>query len=140
MAQAVITKAEDGRRKPVTRSSSIPEEDGTSWPWSAPPRVSPDRHLARSAGKLTMAALGAELTLVPSEGGSLPRLILDMIETARELSRARTFWTDQPIIRTASPATRRWPRRFEATKGEIDAFVIAWVRRPLRGSLRAEAL
>ena len=44
-----------------------------------------------------MAALGAELTLVPSEGGLTTRkLILDMIETARELSREpHTYWTDQ---------------------------------------------
>jgi cysteine synthase A len=44
-----------------------------------------------------MAALGAELILVPSEGGrTTKKLILDMIETARALSRApNTFWTDQ---------------------------------------------
>ena len=44
-----------------------------------------------------MAALGAELTLVPSEGGlTTKKLILDMIEAARALSREpRTYWTDQ---------------------------------------------
>src|SRR5918998_1014401 len=44
-----------------------------------------------------MAALGAELTLVPSEGGLTTRkLILDMIEAARHMSREpRTFWVDQ---------------------------------------------
>lgn len=44
-----------------------------------------------------MAALGAELTLMPSEGGlTTKKLILDMIEAAREISRQpRTFWTDQ---------------------------------------------
>jgi len=44
-----------------------------------------------------MAALGAELILVPSEGGrTTKKLILDMIEKARELSREpNTFWTDQ---------------------------------------------
>ena len=44
-----------------------------------------------------MRALGAELTLVPSEGGLTTRkLILDMIERARELSREpHTYWTDQ---------------------------------------------
>lgn len=44
-----------------------------------------------------MAALGAELTLVPSEGGLTTRkLILDMIEAARGLSREpHTYWTDQ---------------------------------------------
>jgi cysteine synthase A len=44
-----------------------------------------------------MVALGAELTLVPSEGGrTTKKLILDMIEAARELSREpHTYWTDQ---------------------------------------------
>ena len=44
-----------------------------------------------------MAALGAELTLVPSEGGLITnQLILDMIEAARRLSEEpRTYWTDQ---------------------------------------------
>ena len=44
-----------------------------------------------------MAALGAELTLVPSEGGLITKqLILDMIEAARRLSEEpRTYWTDQ---------------------------------------------
>src|SRR5262249_2262561 len=43
-----------------------------------------------------MAALGAELTLVPSEGGlTTKKLVLDMIEKARELSRTPgTYWTD----------------------------------------------
>ena len=44
-----------------------------------------------------MAALGAELTLVPSEGGLTTRkLILDMIEAARRLSQEpHTYWIDQ---------------------------------------------
>ncbi len=44
-----------------------------------------------------MAALGAELTLVPSEGGrTTKKLILDMIETARQFAqRPHAFWTDQ---------------------------------------------
>ncbi len=44
-----------------------------------------------------LAALGAELTLVPSEGGRTTKtLILEMIETARALSRRPgTYWTDQ---------------------------------------------
>src|SRR5512145_1065971 len=44
-----------------------------------------------------MAALGAELTLVPSEGGkTTKKLILDMIEAARVLAREpHTYWTDQ---------------------------------------------
>jgi cysteine synthase A len=44
-----------------------------------------------------MAALGAELTLVPSEGGlTTKKLILDMIEAARKLSQEpHTYWIDQ---------------------------------------------
>jgi cysteine synthase len=44
-----------------------------------------------------MRALGAELTLVPSEGGRTTRkLILEMIEAARRLSlEPGTYWTDQ---------------------------------------------
>ena len=44
-----------------------------------------------------MGAYGAELILVPSEGGrTTKKLILDMIEAARALSRAPlTYWTDQ---------------------------------------------
>jgi cysteine synthase A len=44
-----------------------------------------------------MAALGAALTLVPSEGGlTTKKLILDMIEAARELSREPgSYFTDQ---------------------------------------------
>jgi len=44
-----------------------------------------------------MTAYGAELTLVPSEDGrTTKKLILEMVETARVLSREpRTYWTDQ---------------------------------------------
>ena len=44
-----------------------------------------------------MAAYGAELTLVPSEGGlTTKKLILDMIEAAKEFSKKpHTYWTDQ---------------------------------------------
>ena len=44
-----------------------------------------------------MAAYGAELTLVPSEDGrTTKKLILEMVETARILSREpSTYWTDQ---------------------------------------------
>jgi len=73
-----------------------------------------------------MAALGAELTLVPSEGGHTTRkLIMDMVEVARGLSREpHTFWTDQLNNRDALAgyyplAEEIWNQ----TKGEIDAFV-----------------
>jgi cysteine synthase A len=44
-----------------------------------------------------MAAMGAEVILVPSEAGlTTKKLILEMIETAREISREpRTYWIDQ---------------------------------------------
>jgi len=73
-----------------------------------------------------MAALGAELTLVPSEGGlTTKKLILDMIETARRLSQQpNTYWTDQlnnhdSIAGYHSLGEEIWNQ----TNGEIDAFV-----------------
>jgi cysteine synthase A len=73
-----------------------------------------------------MAALGAELALVPSEGGrTTKKLILDMIEAARALSREpHTYWTDQlnnpdTLAGYYSLGEEIW---FQ-TKGEIDAFV-----------------
>ncbi len=73
-----------------------------------------------------MAALGAELTLVPSEGGlTTKKLILDMIEAARGLSQEpHTYWTDQlnnhdSIAGYYSLGEEIWSQ----TKGEIDAFV-----------------
>jgi cysteine synthase A len=73
-----------------------------------------------------MAALGAELTLVQSEGGlTTKKLILDMIEVARKLSEApHTYWTDQlnnhdSIAGYYALGEEIWSQ----TKGEIDAFV-----------------
>jgi cysteine synthase len=73
-----------------------------------------------------MAALGAKLTIVPSEGGLTSRkLILDMIETARGLSqKPHTYWTDQlhnpdTIAGYHALGDEIWHQ----TKGEVDAFV-----------------
>jgi cysteine synthase A len=73
-----------------------------------------------------MRALGAELTLVPSEGGlTTKELILDMIEKARELSQTpRTYWTDQlnnhdSITGYYALGEEIWHQ----TKGEVDVFV-----------------
>jgi cysteine synthase A len=73
-----------------------------------------------------MAALGAELTLIRSEGGlTTKKLILDMIEAAREVSqKPHTYWTDQlnnhdSIAGYYSLGEEIWSQ----TKGEIDAFV-----------------
>jgi cysteine synthase len=73
-----------------------------------------------------MAALGAELTVVPSEGGlSTRQLFLDMVEAARTLSQGpHTYWIDQfnnqdSITGYFSLGEEIWSQ----TKGEIDAFV-----------------
>jgi len=73
-----------------------------------------------------MAALGAELVLVPSEGGlTTKQLILDMIATARELAaEPGAFWVDQlenpdTIAGYAGLGEEIW----EQTGGRVDAFV-----------------
>ena len=73
-----------------------------------------------------MAALGAELTLVPTEGGRTTRkLILDMIEAARLLSQEpRTYWTDQ--LNNQDSIAGYYPLGEEVwrqTNGRVDAFV-----------------
>ncbi len=103
MAQAVISRAEaDGRLRP---GDTVVEYTGGSTGASLALVCAARGYRLRivtsdafSRDKLDhMAALGAELTLVPSEGGRTTRqLILNMIEKARELSREpRTHWTDQ---------------------------------------------
>jgi cysteine synthase A len=73
-----------------------------------------------------MAALGAELVVLPSEGGrTTKKLILDMIEAARELNRQpRTFWFDQlenpdSIAGYHALGEEIWAQ----TEGQVDAFV-----------------
>jgi len=73
-----------------------------------------------------MKALGAELTLVPSEGGrTTEKLIREMIEVAREMSNEpNTYWTDQlnnydHIAGYHSLGEEIW----EQTNGQVDAFV-----------------
>lgn len=73
-----------------------------------------------------MRAFGAELTLVPSEGGkTTKKLILKMIETANEISKQpHTYWTDQlnnsdSISGYYSLGEEIWNQ----TDGKIDAFV-----------------
>jgi len=73
-----------------------------------------------------MAALGAELTLVPSEGGrTTKQLILDMIETARAMSgEPGTHWTNQ--LENADSITgyhALGEEIWRQTEGRIDAFV-----------------
>jgi cysteine synthase A len=132
MADAVITRAEgDGRLKP---GDTVVEYTGGSTGASLAlvcaakgyrlQIVSSD---AFSREKLDqMVALGAQLTLVPSEGGlTTKKLILDMIEAARRLSReSHTYWTDQlnnhdSIAGYHSLGEEIWLQM----NGEIDAFV-----------------
>lgn len=73
-----------------------------------------------------MAALGAELTIVPSEGGLTTKtLILEMVETARVLSREpNTFWTNQLENRDSLVGYRALGEEiWRRTNGELDAFV-----------------
>src|SRR5687768_10653128 len=103
MAQAVISRAEeDGRLK---AGDTVVEYTGGSTGASLALvcaakgyRLKIVTSDAFSREKLDqMAALGAELTLVPSEGGlTTKKLILDMIEAARAISREpNTYWTNQ---------------------------------------------
>ncbi len=131
-AQAMIAKAEaDGRLKP---GDTIVEYTGGSTGISlALVCVAKGYRLhivtsnAFSQEKLKhMSALGAELTMVPSEGGlTTKKLILDMIEAAREISkRPRTFWTDQ--LNNLDSIAGYYPLAEEIwsqTDGKVDAFV-----------------
>jgi len=132
MALAVISRAEnDGRLKPgYTVIEYTGGSTGASLALVCAARgyrihiVSSD---AFSPEKLDqMAALGAELTLVPSEGGrTTKKLILDMIEAARRLSEAPdTYWTDQlnnhdSITGYYALGDEIWNQ----TNGEVAAFV-----------------
>jgi len=82
---------------------------------------------AFSQGKLNqMSAFGAELTLVPSEGGlTTKKLILDMIAAAKEISqKPHTYWTNQ--LYNLDSITGYYPLAEEIwnqTSGKLDAFV-----------------
>jgi cysteine synthase A len=132
MAMAVIGRAEeDGRLKPGdTVIEYTGGSTGTSLALVCAAKgyriqiVSSD---AFSKEKLDhMASLGAELTLIPSEGGlTTKKLILEMIEAARELSRKpNTYWTDQ--LNNLDGVAGYYPLGEEIwsqTKGKVDAFV-----------------
>jgi cysteine synthase A len=132
MAEAVIARAEaDGR---LERGDTVVEytggSTGTSLAWVCAAmgyRIKIVSSDAFSREKLDhMAALGAELTLVPSEGGrTTKKLILDMIEAARKLSQEpHTYWTDQltnhdSIVGYGMLGEEIWSQ----TEGEVAAFV-----------------
>jgi cysteine synthase A len=132
MAQAVIARAAaDGRLRP---GDTVVEYTGGSTGASLAlvcavhgypiHIVSSD---AFSREKLDqMAAYGARLTLVPSEGGrTTKKLILDMIETARRLSQEpHTYWTDQLTnVDSIAGYDALGEEIWRQTDGEIDAFV-----------------
>jgi cysteine synthase A len=132
MAHAVISRAEqDGRLKP---GDTVVEYTGGSTGTSLALvcaakgyRIQIVTSDAFSQEKLDhMAALGAELTLVPSEGGlTTKKLILDMIEAARKLSEEpNTYWVDQ--LHNHDTIAGYYPLGEEIwnqTKGNVDAFV-----------------
>lgn len=75
-----------------------------------------------------MAALGAELTLIPSAGGGMDAaLTRNMIEAARQITeRTGAFWTDQLNNADQLPAYHTMADEILAqTEGRIDAFVQA---------------
>ena len=132
MALAVVSRAEsDGRLRP---GGMVVEYTGGSTGASLALVCAAKGHRIRlvssdafSREKLDqMRALGAELTLVPSEGGrTTKKLILDMVEAARSLSREpRAYWTDQLNNRDSVAgygplAEEIWSQ----TDGRVDAFV-----------------
>ncbi|MBI4881143.1 MAG: cysteine synthase family protein [Planctomycetes bacterium] len=132
MAEAVISRAEDdGRLKP---GGTVVEYTGGSTGASLALVCAAKGYRLRivssdafSREKLDhMTALGAELTLVRSEDGlTTKKLILDMIEAARALSREPgCFWTDQlhnhdSIAGYHALGEEIWRQ----TEGKIDAFV-----------------
>jgi cysteine synthase A len=132
MAQAMISRAEeDGRLRP---GDTIVEYTGGSTGISlALICVAKGYRLhiitsdAFSRDKLNqMSAFGAELTMVPSEGGlTTKKLILEMIAAAKEFSqRPHTYWTDQ--LNNFDNIVGYYPLAEEIrsqTNGEIDAFV-----------------
>ena len=132
MAQAVIARPEqDGRLKP---GDTIVEYTGGSTGASLALvcaakgyRLKIVSSKAFSEEKLAqMAALGAELTLMPAEGGLITRqLILSMIDTARTLSREpHTYWTDQLNNTDAIAGYHPMGEEIWAqTGGKVDAFV-----------------
>lgn len=131
-AQAMISQAEeDGRLRP---GDTIVEYTGGSTGISLAlvcVAKSYRLHIVTSTAfsqekRSHMEAFGAELELVASEGGlTTKKLILDMIEAAKEYSRnARTFWTDQ--LNNADSIAGYFPLAEEIwgqTNGKLDAFV-----------------
>jgi len=132
MARAVIERAEaDGRLKP---GGAVLEYTGGSTGASLALVCAARGYRLRivtsdafsAAKRDQMAALGAALTIVPSEGGrTTKKLILEMIETARRLSgEPGVFWTDQLSNRDSLAGYDALGEEiWRQTDGEVDAFV-----------------
>ncbi|MEE8481410.1 MAG: cysteine synthase family protein [Desulfobacterales bacterium] len=132
MAQAMISRAEeDGRLRP---GGTVVEYTGGSTGTSLALicAVKGYRiHIVTSDAfsqekRDQMAAYGAELTLIPSEGGkTTKKLILDMIDTADKISRKPdTYWTDQ--LSNIDHIAGYYPlgeEIWEQTGGQVNAFV-----------------
>jgi cysteine synthase A len=132
MANAVISRAEaDGRLKP---GGTVVEYTGGSTGASLALVCAAKGYRIRIVTsdafspekRDQMAALGAELTLVPSEGGKTTKtLILAMIDAARKLAEEpNTFWADQlhnpdTITGYLALGDEIWRQ----TQGKVDAFV-----------------
>jgi len=134
MAQAMIGRAEaDGRLRP---GDTVVEYTGGSTGASLALVCAAKGYRLRivssrafSEEKLTqMAAFGAELTLIESEGGLITKkLITDMIAAAQEIARTpHTYWTDQ-LNNTDSIAGYHpmGEEIWRQTGGRVDAFVQA---------------
>jgi cysteine synthase A len=132
MAEAVISRAEaDGRLRP---GGTVVEYTGGSTGASLALVCAARGYRIRivtsdafsQEKRDQMAAFGAELTLVASEGGkTTKKLILDMIEAARRIAAGpNMFWTDQlnnpdTIAGYLGLGEEIWNQ----TGGEVDAFV-----------------
>ena len=132
MALGLITKAEqDGRLSPGI--SVVEYTGGTTGASLAMVCAAKGYRMhvvssrAFSQEKLDqMVAFGAELTLVPYDGGGITKqLILSMIDAARELSRRPgTYWTDQ--LNNQDSIAGYFPlgeEIWEQTNGRVDVFI-----------------
>lgn len=132
MAQAMIARAEgDGRLRP---GDTVVEYTGGSTGASLALVCAVKGYRLRIVSSdafsedklLQMAAFGAELSLVPSEGGMITKaLIRRMIETAEGFSRQPgTYWTNQ-LDNTDSVAGYHpmGEEIWEQTGGRVDVFV-----------------
>jgi cysteine synthase A len=131
MALSVISRAEaDGRLRPGgTVVEYTGGSTGTSLAFVAAAKGYRIRIVTSDAFSREkrdhMAALGAELTLVPSEGGlTTKKLILDMIAAAREIAREPgTFFTNQLENVDAIAGYHPLAEEIRNQAGKVDAFV-----------------